>query len=337
VTKTPPGTQALPRVLWPRIFLLAISLLALVCSGCAGSLNHVVQRDLPSKDGLTCRSYLGWSRPDVQHVLLWMGGTGLYSNAFVHPTAEDALNTNPAAYLTIDKPGIRAPFGDPAKLDINDNELQQYTQGHVLECARQALSWSQQQFGDAVQFHLRGHSEGTLVALFLYNKLLEEEPALAARVSSITLSGLGLEPFDALVARQLSELPAQQSSAIRAGIETCDWGVLRNRLAVSCKYLEDAYARPSGRAVFEKIAPRAPSVRFFVFQANNDLHTPVRYVQELEAWNQQRGHLDLTFRYYAGAHVGAPPEIQREVSDLLVRLTARSRSVHSAPAVAVNQ
>lgn len=136
------------------------------------------------------------------------------------------------------------------------------------------------------------------------------------------LSGLGLEPFAALVERQLSEMPAERSSAIRAAIQKCDWGVLRNQLAVSCKYLEDAYARPSGRAVFERLAPRAPAARFFVFQGNDDLHTPLRYAQELDAWNEQLGHLDLTFRYYDGAHVGAPPNVQREVSDLLVRLTA---------------
>jgi|tagenome__1003787_1003787.scaffolds.fasta_scaffold20290789_2 hypothetical protein len=63
----------------------------------------------------------------------------------------------------------------------------------MLACARQAMTWSQEQFGPGIQFHLRGHSEGTLIALFLYEKLLSEEPALAAKVSSLVLSGLGLE------------------------------------------------------------------------------------------------------------------------------------------------
>ena len=312
--------------------LFALGLLALAYSGCAGqSLKNVVQRDLLSKDGLTCRGYLGWNSPDVQHVFLWMSGTGVYSSAFIHPSVVDALNVNPVAYLTFDKPGIRAPFQDPAKLSVNNDELEQYTQGHMLECARQAMTWSQEQFGHAIHFHFRGHSEGTLVALFLYEKLLSEEPTLAARVSSLVLSGLGLEPFDALIARQLTEMPAKQGGIIRAAIQNCDWGVLRNHLAISCKYLEDAYARPSGRSAFESISLRAPTVSFFVFQGNNDSQTPVRYVRELEAWNRQLGHLDLTFRYYEGAHVGAPPEAKRELSDLLVRLTARSPSVHSAP------
>jgi pimeloyl-ACP methyl ester carboxylesterase len=315
----------------PRV-LFALGLLALAHIGCAGqSLRNVVQRDLLSKDGLTCRGYLGWNSPQVQHVFLWMNGTGVYSSAFVHPSVEAALKVNPAAYLTFDKPGIRAPFRDPAKLRVNDHELEQYTQGHMLECARQAMTWSQEQFGQTIHFHLRGHSEGTLIALFLYQKLLFEEPMLAARVSSLVLSGLGLEPFDALVERQLSEMPAKQGGVIRAAIQNCDWGVLRNHLAVSCKYLEDAYARPSGRSVFESIALRAPTVSFFLFQGNSDLQTPAQRVRELEAWNTQRGHLDLTFRYYEGAHVGAPPEVKRELSDLLVRLTARSPSVRSAP------
>lgn len=310
--------------------LLTLSLLTLAFSGCAGqSLKNVVQRDLPSKDGLTCRGYLGWNSPDVQHVFLWMNGTGVYSSAFIHPSVRDALNVNPVAYLTFDKPGIRAPFQDPAKLSVNDDALEQYTQGHMLECARQAMIWSQEQFGRAIQFHLRGHSEGTLIALFLYEKLLSEEPMLAARVSSLVLSGLGLEPFDALIERQLREMPAEQSSVIRAAIRNCDWKVLRDHLAISCKYLDDAYARPSGRAIFENLALRAPTAGFYVFQGNNDFLTSVRYVRELEAWNNRSGHLDLTFRYYEGGHVGAPPEVKRELSDLLVKLTARSSSMET--------
>ena len=99
--------------------LFALGLLALTSSGCAGqSLKHVVQRDLLSKDGLTCRGYLGWNSPDVQHVFLWMNGTGLYSSAFVHPSVEGALKVNSVAYLTFDKPGIRAPFQDSGVQEV---------------------------------------------------------------------------------------------------------------------------------------------------------------------------------------------------------------------------
>jgi hypothetical protein len=147
----------------------------------------------------------------------------------------------------------------------------------------------------------------------------------AASVSSLVLSGVGLEPFDMLLERQLSDMPAKQGSAICTAIQNCDWKVLKTRLAISCKYLADAYARPSGRAAFESIALRAPTADFFVFQGDSDSQTPARYVRELEAWNNRIGHLHLTFRYYEGAHVGAPPEVKRELSDLLVRLTAPVR------------
>jgi len=320
---TGPPSRALDGVVDRVPVVFALCLLVLAHTGCAGqSLKHVVQRDLPSKDGLTCRGYLGWNSTQVQHVFLWMSGTGVYSSAFIHPSVEDALRVNPAAYLTFDKPGIRAPFGDPAKLRVNDRELEQYTQAHMLECARQAMTWSEEQFGHAVHFHLRGHSEGSLVALFLYQKLLSDEPLLAARVSSLVLSGVGLEPFDVLIERQLSQMPAEQGGAIRAAIQRCDWKALKPRLAVSCNYLKDAYARPSGRAVFESIALRAPPVSLFVFQGNNDSQTPARYARELEAWNNQVGHLHLTFRFYEGAHVGGPPEVKRELSDVLVRFSA---------------
>jgi pimeloyl-ACP methyl ester carboxylesterase len=222
----------------------ALSLLA----GCAGqSLDHVLARDLASKGGLSCSGHLGWNDTQVQHVVLWLNGSGIYSSAFVHPSIEDALEVNPVAYMTLDKPGIRAPFQDPAALTVDDGVLEQYTQGHVLECARQALTWSDEQFGTNVRFHFRGHSEGTLISLLLYEKLLSEEPALAARVSSLVLSGLALEPFDKLVERQTNELPPPQRAAFFSAIERCDWPKMRNRMAVSCAYLADAYARRVAR------------------------------------------------------------------------------------------
>jgi hypothetical protein len=265
---------------------------------------------------------VGWNAASVRHVFIWMSGTGVYSSAFLHPSVERALSVNPVAYLTFDKPGIRAPFQDPAAFTVNDNELSRYTQGHMLECARAAMSSAEERFGQRVRFHLRGHSEGTLISLFLYEQLLSEEPALAARVDSLMLSGLSLEPFQNLVERQLSQFPPERSKAIRDAIARCDWPRLKTEMPVSCAYLKDAFARPSGRTVFENIARHEPRARFFVFQGNDDTHTPARYVRELETWNQQTGHLDMKFRYYPGGHVGGPPEVKREVSDLLVKLTA---------------
>jgi hypothetical protein len=55
--------------------LFAVGLLTVTFGGCAGqSLQHVVERDLLSRDGLTCRGYLGWNSPDVRHVFVWMNG-----------------------------------------------------------------------------------------------------------------------------------------------------------------------------------------------------------------------------------------------------------------------
>jgi hypothetical protein len=311
--------------------LVAVALLVLVQSCYAGlPLKHVVQRDLRSTDDLSCHAYLGWNSAEVQHVFLWMSGTGIYSSAFVHPSVVDALKVNPAAYLTFDKPGIRAPFQDPARLSVNDDELKRYTQGDMLACAKDAMRWSEETFGHTVHFHLRGHSEGALIALFLYENLLSQDPDVAARVSSLVLSGIALEPFKALVERQLSDMPNEQGTAMRDAIKSCDWSSLKTHLAVSCKYLEDAYSRSSGRSVFESIALQAATAPFFVFQGNNDSQTPVQYVRELETWNAQRGHLSMSFRYYEGGHVGAPAGTKDELSALLVKLTGRVPSVHRA-------
>jgi pimeloyl-ACP methyl ester carboxylesterase len=315
--------------------LLALSLLAVWggAGGCARRpLDQVVQRDLVSRGDLTCRAYLGWNGGDVQHVFVWISGSGVFSSAFVHPSVERALSVNPTAYLTFDKPGIRAPFEDPADLRVADGELQRYTQGHMLECARQAMAWADERFGPTTRFHLRGHSEGTLIALFLLDELLSERPALAARVASVVLSGVGLEPFDELVARQIADLPAERGDALRAAIARCDWPMMKRHFGLSCDYLKDAYARPSGRAAFERIARRGPRIPIFIFQGNNDTNTPARFVRELDAWNSRVGKLDLTVRTYEGAHVGGPAAVKRELSDLLVRLTAaQPRGAASPP------
>ena len=92
-------------------------------------------------------------------------------------------------------------------------------------------------------------------------------------------------------------------------------------MAISCAYLADAYARPSGRAMFESLARRAPAADFFIFHGNEDRLAPASYVHALEAWHVASRQLDMTFHFFDGGHVGGPPEVKRELSDLLVRLT----------------
>ena len=144
---------------------------------CAARFEHVVERGLASKDGLACAGYLVWNQGPVRDVFLVINGSGTGSNAFVHPTFEGLLSTRPVAYSTYDKPGVSAPFGDPGSVRRDYATLERYTLGHGIACATDALRWAQEQFGPAVRLHLRGHSEGALVSLYLYDGLLESDPA----------------------------------------------------------------------------------------------------------------------------------------------------------------
>jgi len=284
--------------------LIGLSCLCVFATACGGpSYQHVVERPLVAADHLSCSGYLVWDQEPVRDVFLVINGSGLLSNAFVHPSFEQIVSSHRVAYATYDKPGVRAPFGDPAAVHRDDALLQQYTLGHGVECANGALHWAREQFGPAVRLHLRGHSEGVLVALYAYEALLEAEPATASSIASLVLSGVPLDPFGDILAQQLQWLP--DSARVRSALSSCDWGVLSQRLGVSCAYIEDAKRRPSGRTMFERLAARSPSANFYIVHGTNDRNTPVEPVRALQAWNASDKRLNMEFHYYQGGHMGS--------------------------------
>jgi alpha-beta hydrolase superfamily lysophospholipase len=252
-------------------------------------------------------------------VFLVINGSGTGSNAFVHPTFEGLLSSRPVAYSTYDKPGVSAPFGDPAAVRRDYATLERYTLGHGIACATEALRWAREQFGPSVRLHLRGHSEGALVALYLYDALLDGDPDTAARIATLVLSGLALQPIAELVEDQLAWLP--DGARLRKALASCDWATLKDRLGVSCAYMEDAARRPSGLDMFKRLAARAPAARFHVFQGTQDRNTPVEPVRALEAWNASSGHLSIAFHYYEGRHAGTDAA-KAELSQLLTAIVS---------------
>jgi hypothetical protein len=290
--------------------LFGVTLIA----ACSPRHQHVVDRELRSTGGLECPGYLVWDQEPVQDVFLVISGSGNLSNAFVHPSFEDIMGTQWVAYLTYDKPGIRAPFGDPAAVRRDYAAFERYTLSHGTACAIEALRWAREQFGASVRLHVTGHSEGTLVALYAYEAVLDEDPALAAQLKTLVLSGLALEPIADIVERQLAEL--RGGDHIRAAFASCDQSVINESpfAGTSCAYLEDAAGRPSGRTMFERLVTRAPSASFHIVQGEADLNTPVRHVRALEEWNAGAGHLPITFHYVEGGHTGnaaARAEVKR--------------------------
>ncbi len=302
-------------------FRCALALLCVVVtSACGTHYEHVVERPLAAGDQLVCPGYLVWNSESVRDVFLVINGSGTLSNAFVHPTLEGVLKTQRVAYSTYDKPGIAAPFGDPAKVRRDYSLLERYTLGNGVACSTAALRWAREQFGPSVRLHLRGHSEGTLVALYTYEALLDDDPETAKAIATLVLSGLPVEPFDRILERQLAFVPDGQR--LRKALASCDWPVLRESLGISCPYVADAAQRPSGRTMFERLAKRAPGARFHIFQGTKDWNTPLEPVRSLEAWNASQGHLDMTFHYYQGGHQGSD-DARAEITRLLAAIASK--------------
>ena len=152
----------MPSVAW--FFPLASLCLALT-AGCAPRYRNLVERPLPSPDNLVCPGYLVWNRAPVRDVFLVVNGSGIGSSAFVHPSFETAIATGGVAYATFDKPGIHAPFDDPAAVRRDDAILARYTLGHGVACATEALRWAREGFGPGVRLHLRSSSAVATPAL----------------------------------------------------------------------------------------------------------------------------------------------------------------------------
>jgi hypothetical protein len=294
--------------------------LLLLATACGGpSYQHLVERSLPAAEGLVCSGYLAWNEEPVRDVFLVINGSGTLSNAFVHPTFERVMSTNQVGYATYDKPGIQAPFNDPAALRRDAALLERYTLGHGITCATGALRWAREQFGPAVRLHVRAHSEGTLVTLYAYEALLDTDAATANAIETLVLSGLALEPFDQILERQLAAAP--RGAEWRRALGACDWAELQKHGGVSCAYVEDAARRPSGRSMFERLAARTPGVRLHVFHGTSDWNTPVGPVRELEAWNAAQGHLRVQFHYYDGGHNGSDAA-RAELAQLLLAIVS---------------
>jgi pimeloyl-ACP methyl ester carboxylesterase len=278
----------------------------------------VTTTELSPKDGLTCRAYVVWNNEPVTDYFLSMGGTGTGTSAFVPESFREVLATRAAAFVTFDKPGVTGTFGDPSTTRIDDAPFKRHTQGTLLDCAEQAMHLSARS-GSETRWHLRGHSEGAQIALALVDRLLTERPADAERVKTLVLSGLSLEPFGDILRRQLADKPR-----LARAVDECDWNIMRQAMGLSCDYVQDAGNQPSGFDLFRRLAATSSKVPIRVFQGNRDVNTPADFVRQLEAWNAADGHLDLTVRYYDGAHAGTP-EAQKEVSELLVKLVARAQ------------
>lgn len=270
----------------PAFTLCLLTLATLALPGACGHVAtgaNVETRTLKSIGGRTCRGYFTWTGP-VEHVVLMMNGTGARSNAFLPPQFEGMVRERAALFATLDRPGIAASFGSPDAVTTDDAALEAATQTQLLACAYEAIVWISERFGPVLHIHLRGHSEGALLSLLLYQKLSDQQPKLATQIETLILTGTPLEAFRDVIAAQLDVIDQHDGGKLRAAVSRCDWPTMRERLAVSCAYLEDAYAQPSGRALFEALAQAGVHARFHLFHGKQDWNAKVDRVRDLDQW-----------------------------------------------------
>lgn len=296
-----------------RFGTLALCLVTFGCADVHGGF-RLDSVEFVARSGLRCDGYVVWENEPVTDIVLSIGGSGTGTSAFLPDPAAGMVRLRTAAFITFDKPGVHATFGEASSVHIDDAPFAAHTQGTLLDCAEDALQFSLSKFGPAVRWHLRGHSEGATIALFLLDRLIAERPEDARRGDMLILSGLPLEPFADNLYRQLADKPL-----LRQAVDDCDWAVMREQLGVSCSYVKDAASRPSGFEMFARLAQAQSPATFRVFQGNSDVNTPASFTHQLEAWNTSTGHLDLVVRYYDGGH-GGTPEVRQEIADLLLGL-----------------
>ena len=301
-----------------RMHLVATLALIGAC-GCATTQAQIETHALRSIDGRTCRGYFTWRGP-VEHVLFAMNGTGAKSNAFLPPPLEGIVSDRAVLYATFDRPGITATFGTPDNASTDQAVLEAVTQTQLLACANAAVHWISERFGSTLHLHLRGHSEGALLSLMLYRELVAQEPTLAAQIETLILTGTPLEPFRTIIESQLVVFDEHDGGALRTAVSGCDWPTMREKLGVSCAYLEDAYAQPSGREVFQSLAEARAPAQIYLFHGTQDWNAHVEPVRELERWVQTQP-LKVHFSYYEGGHNDPPAIARQELNTLLISLT----------------
>jgi len=123
-----------------------------VATACAPASVPHTEAPLRANDGLACQAYVLSGRQPVTDVFVSMGGTGTGTSARLPPEMQELLASRSAAFVTFDKPGVRATFGDPSSVRIDDGPFQRHTQGNPprLRAASPAALAQQIRLGDSL-------------------------------------------------------------------------------------------------------------------------------------------------------------------------------------------
>ncbi len=267
-------------------------------------------------EGRACRAYLSFpSGKDRLPVVLDLEGTGLYtmSVGVLDPAVEEALvRRRSVAVVAFDKPGLEP---DPeSRVRVDMTVYARHTQADLAACAANALSWAaaRRETDPDKGIFLRGHSEGALVAVRVYKRLLESGSPAAGRIKALLLSGLPMRRWADILALQnrafypkgLAELAeARERDAIDRGDDV----FLLMKCELPAAYLRHALLQESLAETLEGLAPLRPPARFLFFQGREDSNVQASAVEAFERSNAERGRqgrpaLDLSVRYYDAGH-----------------------------------
>jgi pimeloyl-ACP methyl ester carboxylesterase len=243
-------------------------------------------------------------------LVIFLAGTGIYSTGDIvegNPVVQTLIDQKKAVVLSIDKPGISYSENSPEHFIIDNAAYNLYTQRDLIECVINALTWASSiQFTSSLSdVYFLGHSEGTQVAIRVYQRLLAENETTAKRVKGLFLSGLVMNTWTDIINSQI--IDPKQNEEFWNAYKKHDDVILRNYGDLAYAYWQDIFSTEANQVTLQSLAQIAPGAFFEIYHGLNDENTFAKPVMEFEKWNKERRKqslptLSFQARYYQAGH-----------------------------------
>ncbi|MBX3033532.1 MAG: hypothetical protein KF865_06350 [Bdellovibrionaceae bacterium] len=243
-------------------------------------------------------------------ILLMLGGTGVYSTGDAvenNGILKSLVDRKKVIVLTLDKPGISYSATAPRHFVIDDLMYNQYTQRDLVRCAGNALKWvSEARYASTYSnIHFLTQSEGTQVAVRIYDALSKQDPGMARRIRSMFMVGLVMRPWRDIINAQLPD-PAENANFWKA-YQNRDDVTLRSFGGLAYAYWNEILSVESNEDALRRLAAQGPAASLQIFHGLKDVNTLVQPVMDFEVWNNSRlqsksPRWDLAARYYNAPH-----------------------------------
>lgn len=294
-----------------------LNLLLLTSSGLAAPLSTTV----PANGGKTCRAYLYLPEGSAKPLPLAfaIAGTGIYSESRIDEMSfglDFILDLKKVAVLEIDKPGI-IPVTDETSPDykkgytVDPKIFSQYTIPDLIECAANAITWARTESSISTNagFLLLGHSEGAMVIVRLYERLLQADPALAKQIQALILSGTPLDSMKDIINAQLAKESLDEREAFWRAYKNRDdaWLIQEEHGATGADWLDDAFASAPLAKTLNDLADLKPLTHFEVYQGLEDQNVPADSMIAFEKQNlakkkANQNYLNFDVHYFSAGH-----------------------------------